>query len=149
MCFFDPKIWIFGAKSQFLYGNRDFCQQGISQVYPGLQHSHSDHPKQISVSKLGVIFRGSPLFLALSGHSHVRGISTLNFGPFSTKLGGTVRAIKKMTQNDNGPGPGRNYGETGVFTFGRKVVFGLKMGFTPKITQNDISPLDFMVTDKN
>ena len=22
--------------------------------------------------------------------------------------------------------------ETGVFTFGRKVVFGLKMGFTPK-----------------
>ena len=31
MCFFDPKIWIFGAK----YGNRNFCQQGISQVYPG------------------------------------------------------------------------------------------------------------------
>ena len=40
-----------------------------------------------------------------------------------TKLGGIVRAIKKMTQKDNGPGPGRNYGETGVFTFGRKVVF--------------------------
>ena len=37
-----------------------------------------------------------------------------------------------MTQKDNGPGPGRNYGETGVFTFGRKVVFGLKMGLTPK-----------------
>ena len=49
-----------------------------------------------------------------------------------TKLGGIVRAIKKMTQKDNGPGPGRNYGETGVFTFGRKVVFGLKMGLTPK-----------------
>ena len=62
----------------------------------------------------------------------VRGISTLNFGPFSTKLGGTVWVIKKMTQKDNGPGPGRNHGETGVFTFGRKVVFGLKMGFTPK-----------------
>ena len=31
------------------------------------------------------------------GYSHVRGISTLNFGPFSTKLGRTVRAIKKMT----------------------------------------------------
>ena len=30
---------------------------------------------------------------------------------------GTLRAIKKMTQNDNRPGPGRNYGETGVFTF--------------------------------
>ena len=47
-------------------------------------------------------------------------------------LGGTVQAIKKMTQNDNGPGPGRNYGETDVFTFGRKVFFGLKMGFKPK-----------------
>ena len=59
-------------------------------------------------------------------------ISILNFGPFSTKLGGTVQAIKKMTQKDNGPGPGRNYGETGVFTFGRKVFFGLRMGHTPK-----------------
>ena len=66
------------------------------------------------------------------GHSHFRGATTLNFGPISTKLGGIVRAIKKMTQKDNGPGPGRNYGETGVFTFGRKVVFGLKMGLTPK-----------------
>ena len=66
------------------------------------------------------------------GHSHVRRATTLNFGPISTKLGGIVRAIKKMTQKDNGPGPGRNYGETGVFTFGRKVVFGLKMGLTPK-----------------
>ena len=45
-CFFDPKIWIFGAKSQFLYGNREFCQQGISPVYSGLQLSHSDHPQK-------------------------------------------------------------------------------------------------------
>ena len=37
-----------------------------------------------------------------------------------------------MTQKENGLGPGRKYVETGVFTFGRKVVFGLKMGFTPK-----------------
>ena len=70
--------------------------------------------------------------MALLGHSHVRGRGTLNFGHISTKLGGTVRAIKKMTQKDNKPGPGRNYGETGVFTFGQKMVFGLKMGFTPK-----------------
>ena len=89
-------------------------------------------PKKFSVSELGVIFWGSPLFLAVFGHSHVRRATTLSFGPISTKLGGIVRAIKKMTQKDNGPGPGRNHGETGVFTFGRKVVFGLKMGFTPK-----------------
>ena len=79
-----------------------------------------------------VIFQGSPLFLALLGLCRFISISTLNFGLFSTKLGGTVRAIKKMTQNDNGPGPGRNYEETDVFTFGRKMVFGLKMGFNPK-----------------
>ena len=59
-------------------------------------------------------------------------------------MGGTIRAIKKMTQKDNGPGPGRNYGVTGVVMFGQKVVFGLKMSFTPKITQNDISHLDYL-----
>ena len=90
-------------------------------------------PSLVCVSfELGVIFLGSPLFLAVLGLWHDRGATTLNFGPISTKLGGTVRVIKKMTQKDNGPGPGRNYGETGVFTFGRKVVFGLKMGLTPK-----------------
>ena len=67
--------------------------------------------------------------LAVLGLFHDKGISTLNFGLFSTKLGGTIRAIKKMTQKDNGPSPGRNYGEMGVFTFGRKVVFGLKNAF--------------------
>merc|ERR1712122_424851 len=89
-------------------------------------------PKNFPFPELGVIFWGSPLFLAVFGHSHVRRATTLNFGLISTKLEGIVRVIKKMTQRDNGPGPGRNYGETGVFTFGRKVVFGLKMGLTPK-----------------
>ena len=50
-------------------------------------------------------------------------ISTLDFGPFSTKLGGTVQAIKKMTQNDNGPGLGRNDRETAVVMFSEKVFF--------------------------
>ena len=61
-----------------------------------------------------------------------RGATTLNFGPISTKLGGTVRAIWKITQKDNGPGPGRNYGETAVFMFGRKVVFWPKILFFNK-----------------
>ena len=30
----------------FLYGNRNFCQQSISPVCLGLQFSHSDHPKK-------------------------------------------------------------------------------------------------------
>ena len=95
---------------------------------PGLQLSLN----KIFVSELWAIFQGSPLFMALLGLCLFIDISSLNFGLFSAKLGGTVRTIKKMTQKDNGPSPGRNYGETGVFTFGRKVVFGLKMGLTPK-----------------
>ena len=78
-------------------------------------------------------FRGSPLVLAVSGLCHFISIRTLNFVPFSTKLGGTVQAINKMTKNDNGVGPSQNYGETTVFTFSRKVFFlWLKMGFNPQ-----------------
>ena len=35
-------------------------------------------------------------------------------GPRSTKLVGTIRLTKKMTHIDNGPSPGRNYGETAI-----------------------------------
>ena len=38
---------------------------------------------------------------------------------WSTKLGETIRGIEKMTQNDNRPGPGRNYRKTAIFTFGK------------------------------
>ena len=71
-----------------------FVNRAYHQYARGYNFPIRTTPKKISVSKLGVIFWGSPLFLALLGHSHVRGISTLNFGPISTKLGGTVQAIK-------------------------------------------------------
>ena len=119
-------------KRNFCQRGGNFCQRGITQVYPGLQFSHSDYPQKISVPELGVIFWGSPLVLAVLGLCHDRGISILNFGLFSTKLGGTIRAIEKMTQNDNGSGSGGIYGETNVFTFGRKVFFRPKMGFNQK-----------------
>ena len=48
------------------------------------------------------------------------------------KLGGTIQEIKKMTHNDNEPGPGGDYGETAVFTFCRKVDFGQKSVFIKK-----------------
>ena len=35
-------------------------------------------------------------------------------GPQSTKLVGTIRVTKKMSHIDNGPSPGRNYGETAI-----------------------------------
>ena len=50
-------------------------------------------------------------------------ISILNFGPFSMKLGGTVWAIKKMTQNDNGTRSGPELRENGRFYVHPKSVF--------------------------
>ena len=133
MCFFDPKILdIWGQKSIFCLVIAIFVDGANDHYTQGSNFPIGTTPKKISVSGLGVIFWGSPLFLAVFGHWRVRRATTLSFGPISTKLGGIVRPIKKMTQKDNGHGPGWNYGETGVFTFGRKVVFGLKMGLTPK-----------------
>ena len=78
------------------------------------------------------VFRPPGRILALFGHSPISKGSTLNFGPRSTKLVGTIRVTKKMTHTDNGPGPGRNYGETAAFTFCRKVENGPKIRFSPK-----------------
>ena len=121
-----------GQKVIFLYGNRDFCQPSISLACPGLKLSHSDHPKKNSVSEQWVIFWGPPLFLAVAGLCHDRGISTLNVGPFSTKLGGTVRAIKKMTQNDNGPSLARITEKRAFLRSAEKCFFGQKWVFYPK-----------------
>jgi hypothetical protein len=78
------------------------------------------------------VFRPPGRILALFGSGRISKGSTLNFGPRSTKLVGTIRVTKKMTHTDNGPGPGRNYGETAAFTFCRKVENGPKIRFSPK-----------------
>ena len=122
------KFGYLGPKVNFLYGNPDFCQQGISPVCPGLK-----------LSELWVIFLGSPLFLAVSCLCHFISINTLNFGLFSTKLGGTVRAIKNMTQHDNGPGsPGQRSGSellgNGRFYFQPESVFVANNAIYPKKT---------------
>ena len=121
MCI-DPKIFgNFGPKINFSFCNCIFWQQGVSAVYSGLQISHWDHPEKND--------HFGPVPIAI--------ISTLNFGLCSTKLGGTVQATKKITHNDKGPGPGRDYGETAVFTFCRKAEIGPNIRFilkkTPKI----------------
>ena len=121
-------LGIWGQKVSFMFWNCAFCQQGIP-VHPGLQLSHS-------VSKLLVIFRGSPWFLAVSGHSHFAIISTLNFGPLSTKLGGTVRAIKKMTHNNHRTGPCWIYGKRPILRSAKKRFFAQNPFFPPKNTRN-------------
>ena len=118
-------MWLFfGQKSVFLGETQKLRYLGpkvnflskwdISPVYPWLQLSHSDHPE--------INFWGSPQFLAILGESPIAIISTLNFGPWSTKHG-IVRLIKRMTHNDQGPGTCQNYGEMAVFTNCPKVFF--------------------------
>ena len=120
--FWPKKFDIMGQKSIFFNGNRDFCQQGISPVCSGLQLVHSDHPKKnFRFPSNGSFSEAHPCFWPFQAC-----ISTLNFEPSSTKLFGT--------QNDNGPGPGRNYGETEVFTFSQICFFWPKMHFIPKKT---------------
>ena len=78
------------------------------------------------------VFQPPGRILTLFDRYRLLGECTLNFGPRSTKLVGTIRVTKKMTHIDNGPGPGRNYGETAAFTFCRKVENGPKIRFSPK-----------------
>ena len=94
MCFFYPKIWIFGGqKSICCMVIAIFVYRAYHQYTPDYNFPIRTNPKQNSVSELLVIFRGSHLFFAVLGHSHFTITSTFNFGPFSTKLGGNVRAI--------------------------------------------------------
>ena len=109
-----------------------FVNRAYHKYTQGYNFPIQTPPKKISVSEQWVIFWGSPLFLAIWGHSPITSISTLNFGPFSMKLVGTVRAIKEMTQNEDGPRPGRIYRETAVFMLSRKVFFWPKSILTKK-----------------
>ena len=72
-----------------------FVNRAYHQYTRGYNFPIRTTPQKNSVSELGVYFWGSPLFLAVLGLCHDRGIGTLNFEPISTKLGGTIRVIKK------------------------------------------------------
>ena len=91
--FLPENLDIWGQKSIYCIGIA-ISVNGANDHYTwGYNFPIRTTPKKNSVSELGVIFWGSPLFLAVFGHSHVRGATTLNFGPISTKLGGTVWAL--------------------------------------------------------
>ena len=90
---FGPKkLDIWAKKSIFCIMIAIFVNGANNHYTRGYNFPIETTPKKNSVSELGVIFWGSPLFLAVLGLCHDRGIATLNFGPISTKLGGTVRA---------------------------------------------------------
>ena len=106
----------------------------ISPPYPEVTLDNFDFPVDGRLASRRAVFRSPGRILAISGQSPIAIISTLNFGLWSTKLGETVRATKKMTHIDNGPGPGLKYWETAVFTFCRKAENGPTNYFFQKRT---------------
>ena len=101
--FWPQNLDIWGQKSIFCLVIAIFVDGTNDHYTRGYNFPIGTTPKKFSVSELGVIFWGSPLFLAVLGLCHDRGIGTLNFGPISTKLGGTVRAIKKWPRRTTDP----------------------------------------------
>ena len=101
--FWPQNLDIWGQKSIFCLVIAIFVDGTNDHYTRGYNFPIGTTPKKFSVSELGVIFWGSPLFLAVFGHSHVRRATTLNFGPISTKLGGIVRVIKKWPRRTTDP----------------------------------------------
>ena len=66
------------------------------------------------------------------GFCHDRGIGTLNFGPISTKLGGTIRAIKKNDPEGQRTRSGPEIRRNGRFYVRPKSGFWPKNGSYPK-----------------
>ena len=64
----------------------------ISPPYPEATLDNFGFPVGGRLAARRAVFRPPGRNLAISGHSPVSIISTLNFGPRSTKLGGTIRA---------------------------------------------------------
>ena len=125
MCFFDPKIWIFWAKSQFFVLWSQFLSMGQITTIPGATTFPFRPPRNFfSFRAMGHPdfwpFRAIPTSLVKVPLTLDRRQQNLVRCP----------GHQKMTHNDNGPGPGRNYEKM----FGRKVFFCPKSVFLPRKT---------------
>ena len=89
--FWPQNLEMLGQKSIFCLES-EFLSTGHITSIPGATTIPFGPPEKISVSELWVIFRGSSRFLAILGQSPIASISTLNFGQWSMKLGGTPQA---------------------------------------------------------
>ena len=106
-CNFDPKILIFGTKSKSLFWNRDFWSKRHTKNTPG------PSPKKISTPNF-------PGLIPDFGHFGPLPNCQYKYPLFWTVVKETWldrTGHQKMTFIDNAPSPGRNYGETTVFTF--------------------------------
>merc|ERR1712218_53207 len=138
-CIFGPKICIFYTtlmKPPFFRVRRSRLNGIISPPYPEVTLDNFGFPVGGRLAARRAVFRPPGRILAFFGSGRNHYISTPNFEAYLTKLVGTIRVTKKMTYLDYGDGPGRNYGETAVFTFCRKAENGPKSGFFRKNFRN-------------
>ena len=129
---FGPKMQFFGPKPPFFRVVRTRLNGIISPPYPEATLDNFGFPVGGRLAARRAVFRPPGRILAVFGGGRNSYISTPNFETYLTKLVGTIRVTKKMTYFDYGDGPGRNYGETAVFTFCRKAENGPKIRFFPK-----------------
>ena len=88
----------------------------ISPSYPEVPLDNFGFPVGGRLAARRAVFQPPDRILAILGQSPIAILSTYNFGPKTGQrnLVGPSRPPKKMIHIDNGPGPGRNYGETAI-----------------------------------
>ena len=122
---------LISGKSIFCMVIAIFVNGAYHQYTRGYNFPIRTAPKKNSVSKLGVIFRGSPLFLAALGLCHDRGISTLILDRFQQNLVEPSGPSKKWPRMTTDPVWAR-ITEKRTFYVQLKSVFWPKLGFNPK-----------------
>ena len=126
---FDRKVWIFGAKSQFLcFEIMIFVNRAHHQYSRGNKFPIQTTPKKFCFWAMGYFPGLTPFF----GHFEPFPLCYYKYPYFWTVVNETWwdrPCHKKMTHNDSGPGPGQNYREKAVFTFVFTFVFLAKTLF--------------------
>ena len=116
-----------GQKVNFLFWNRDFCQQGISPAYPGLQIFHLDHcQKNLRFRAMGHVSVLTPVL----GHFGPYIPLILDCGP--QNLVGPFRPSKKWPTMTTDLVPARLRRNGRFYVWPKRVFFGQNSVCSPK-----------------
>ena len=126
--FWPKKLYIWDQKSIFCIVIAIFVNGAYNNYTRGYNFPIRTIPKFFQFPSYG-----SPRFLTILGHTHLASKSTLNFGPSSTKPGGTIRVIKK---NDPQYQKTWSWPELRFHIWLKSVFLAESLFFSPKTTQN-------------
>ena len=119
MCNFDPKIWIFGPKSQFFV---------LESRFLSIEH--------ITITPRATAYPFGPPRKNPSNGSFFWACLFVAVWPSSTQLGGTVQAIKKWPRMTTDLVPAGTTEKRPFSRSAEECFFGQKWVLTQKITQN-------------